>query len=93
MSHRMHHMPSELSGGERQRVSVARSLINHPRLILADEPTGNLDPANAAMIGELLFSLAARYRTTLILVTHDTELAGRASLRYRLKDGKLHGES
>ncbi|MDR1786643.1 MAG: ABC transporter ATP-binding protein [Spirochaetaceae bacterium] len=92
MGHRMNHMPSELSGGERQRVSVARSLINDPRLILADEPTGNLDPANAAMIGELLFSLAGSYKKTLLLVTHDMELAGRAHIRYRLKEGKLQEE-
>lgn len=91
MSHRMSHMPSELSGGERQRVSVARSLINNPRLILADEPTGNLDPANAEMIGGLLFSLAANYNKTLILVTHDKELASQAKTLYRLKDGRLYG--
>ncbi|GMO49492.1 MAG: ABC transporter ATP-binding protein [Treponemataceae bacterium] len=91
LSRRMSHMPSELSGGERQRVSVARSLINNPRLILADEPTGNLDPANAAMIGGLLFSLAANYNKTLILVTHDKDLASKAKTLYRLKDGRLHG--
>jgi lipoprotein-releasing system ATP-binding protein len=90
MSRRLHHMPSELSGGERQRVSVARSLINSPRLILADEPTGNLDPANAAMIGELLFSLTENYKKTLILVTHDRSLASMAKILYQLQDGKLH---
>jgi lipoprotein-releasing system ATP-binding protein len=90
---RMHHMPSELSGGERQRVSVARALINDPSLILADEPTGNLDPANSAMIGELLFSLTGNYKKTLILVTHDRELASGAHIVYRLKDGKLQPEA
>jgi lipoprotein-releasing system ATP-binding protein len=89
MSHRLHHMPSALSGGERQRVSVARALINNPSLILADEPTGNLDPSNSLMIGELLFSLAANYKKTLILVTHDRELASRAQSRLCLQNGKL----
>ena len=72
---RRDHLPSQLSGGERQRVAVARSLINNPSLILADEPTGNLDPANAALIGDLLFSMVEKYKKTLLLVTHDITLA------------------
>lgn len=85
----MNHLPSELSGGERQRVAVARALINNPSLILADEPTGNLDPANAILIGDLLFSMADKYKKTLILVTHDQTLAKKGSVCYSIKDGKL----
>ncbi|MDR1748558.1 MAG: ABC transporter ATP-binding protein [Spirochaetaceae bacterium] len=86
---RLHHYPSQLSGGERQRTAVARALINDPRLILADEPTGNLDPGNASIIGELLFSVAERYRKTLLLVTHDRELSSRGDIRYHLEEGRL----
>ncbi len=89
LSDRMDHLPSALSGGERQRVAVARSLINDPELILADEPTGNLDPSNAAVIGDLLFSMADKYRKTLILVTHDMNLAAKGDLRLFLKNGAL----
>ncbi len=83
------HLPSELSGGERQRVAVARCLVNNPELILADEPTGNLDPANANSIGDLLFSMAERYNKTLVLVTHDMNIAARGDIRYFIKDGML----
>lgn len=89
LSDRAGHLPSELSGGERQRVAVARALVNDPRLILADEPTGNLDPANAEMIGSLLFDMAASYNKTLILVTHDMALAKKGSALYELKNGVL----
>ncbi|MBO7639075.1 MAG: ABC transporter ATP-binding protein [Treponema sp.] len=89
LSDRTDHLPSALSGGERQRVAVARSLINDPELILADEPTGNLDPANAAVIGDLLFSMADKYKKTLILVTHDMNLAAKGDLRLFLKNGAL----
>lgn len=89
MSERMNHLPSQLSGGERQRVAVARSLINDPQLILADEPTGNLDPANSMMIGNLLFSMADKYQKTLLLVTHDMSLAAKADFIYTIKDGQL----
>lgn len=89
LSERASHLPSELSGGERQRVAVARSLVNDPQLILADEPTGNLDPVNSAMIGGLLFDLAERYQKTLLLVTHDMELAQKGSRLFELKDGVL----
>ena len=89
LSERASHLPSELSGGERQRVAVARSLVNNPELILADEPTGNLDPANSVMIGDLLFSMAEKYNKTLILVTHDMKLAEKGDVRYSIKSGKL----
>ncbi len=89
LSDRANHLPSALSGGERQRVAVARSLINEPELILADEPTGNLDPANAAVIGDLLFSMADKYRKTLILVTHDMNLAAKGDLKLFLRNGAL----
>lgn len=86
---RRNHLPSQLSGGERQRVATARALINDPTLILADEPTGNLDPANAAMIGELLFSMVEKYNKTLFMVTHDTNLAKKGGLCYRIKNAGL----
>ena len=89
LSKRISHLPSELSGGERQRVAVARALINDPPLILADEPTGNLDPANAVLISELLFSMADKYRKTLILVTHDLKIAEKCADRYTIADGRL----
>lgn len=86
---RKDHLPSQLSGGERQRVAVARSLINDPSLILADEPTGNLDPANASLIGDLLFSMVEKYNKTLLLVTHDMNLAAKGQKCYRIKKGRL----
>lgn len=89
LGERMHHLPSQLSGGERQRVAVARSLINDPEIILADEPTGNLDPANAVMIGDLLFSMADKYKKTLILVTHDMSLAKKGDVCYAIVNGQL----
>ena len=86
---RKDHLPSQLSGGERQRVAVARALINDPALILADEPTGNLDPANAALISQLLFSMVEKYNKTLLLVTHDIKIAEKGDFIYHIKDGKL----
>ncbi len=89
LENRMSHLPGKLSGGERQRVSVARSLMNDPSLILADEPTGNLDPENAKMIGELLFSVVEKYNKTLLLVTHDMTLARNGDVSYAIKNGSL----
>ena len=83
------HLPSQLSGGERQRVAVARALINNPSLILADEPTGNLDPANAEKIGSLLFSMTDKYKKTLILVTHDMKLAVNGDRQFSIVEGRL----
>jgi lipoprotein-releasing system ATP-binding protein len=89
LSERMNHLPNELSGGERQRVAVARSLINDPKLILADEPTGNLDPANAVMISDLLFSMVEKHKKTLLLVTHDLKIAKKGDVCYSIQNGKL----
>jgi lipoprotein-releasing system ATP-binding protein len=89
LSRRRQHYPAELSGGERQRVAVARALMNDPELILADEPTGNLDERSSAQVRELLFGLAAEYRKTLIVVTHAAELAASGESRYVLEHGRL----
>jgi lipoprotein-releasing system ATP-binding protein len=83
------HFPSQLSGGERQRVAVARSMINDPGVILADEPTGNLDPDNSAMVADILYAGAEKWGKTLIVVTHDEKVAARASIRYTLEKGLL----
>ncbi|MDR2966191.1 MAG: ABC transporter ATP-binding protein [Treponema sp.] len=83
------HFPSQLSGGERQRVAVARSMVNDPDLILADEPTGNLDPQNSEIVTQLLFSSAQKRGKTLIVVTHDERVASYASMRFILENGKL----
>jgi predicted ABC-type transport system involved in lysophospholipase L1 biosynthesis ATPase subunit len=90
---RQHHLPHALSGGERQRVAVARSLVNKPELILADEPTGNLDSANAAMVMDLLFDLHQAGAAALVLVTHDEALARRCSRCIRIKDGEIIEDS
>ena len=86
---RKNHFPSQLSGGERQRVAVARSLINSPSLILADEPTGNLDPANAETVQNLLFSVVDKHKKTLVLVTHDQNIASMTDISYKLYKGNL----
>jgi ABC-type lipoprotein export system ATPase subunit len=90
LAQRMNHRPSELSGGEHQRVAIARALVNNPQILLADEPTGNLDSATAGEIMDLLQNYIRAHDTTLILVTHDEELASRATDRVvRLKDGQV----
>lgn len=86
---RIRHFPSQLSGGERQRVAVARALVNDPDLILADEPTGNLDPDNSGMVAELLYAAAEKWGKTLMVVTHDEKVAARAMYRYTLEGGVL----
>jgi len=83
------HFPSQLSGGERQRVAVARSMINDPALILADEPTGNLDPQNSDIVAQLLYSNAQKRGKTLVVVTHDRKVADRASIHLYLENGQL----
>jgi lipoprotein-releasing system ATP-binding protein len=89
LGERLDHVPSKLSGGERQRAAIARALINSPPLVLADEPTGNLDAASSRTVRELLFGLSGRYGTTLVLVTHDAALSAEADLRYELSGGRL----
>src|SRR5205809_397319 len=86
---RSHHYPSQLSGGEQQRVALARALANDPPIVLADEPTGNLDTANGRHIMELLRTIHDRRGTTIVLVTHDRELAGMADARLVLRDGRV----
>jgi putative ABC transport system ATP-binding protein len=89
---RMDHYPSQMSGGEQQRVALARAAAPRPALLLADEPTGNLDGANGAAIMDLLFGLRDRHGATLVLVTHARELAARCSRVVRLADGRVAGE-
>jgi putative ABC transport system ATP-binding protein len=89
LGHRTHHYPAQLSGGEQQRVALARACAPHPAILLADEPTGNLDSANGAAIMELLFDLRDRFGATLVLVTHDPALAQRCDRALRLSDGRL----
>ena len=88
----MHHYPSQLSGGEQQRVAIARAFINKPSILFADEPTGNLDAETGHTIEELLFQLNTATGTTLIIVTHDLELAGKSERMIRLKNGKIHSD-
>ncbi len=89
LADRGHHYPSQLSGGEQQRVALARALANDPRLLLADEPTGNLDSQNGQHVIELLFDVNRRRATTLVLVTHDRDLAAMADAQVRLRDGHV----
>jgi putative ABC transport system ATP-binding protein len=89
LSDRVDHYPAQLSGGEQQRVAIARALANDPALVLADEPTGNLDSATGRHIIEILLDVNRRRRTTLVLVTHDSELARQADVVVRLRDGRI----
>ena len=92
MGGRMDRLPKELSGGEQQRVSIARALMNDPDMILADEPTGNLDERNGREVESLFFKLRERYGVSIIVVTHNVEVAGRSDRILRLERGKLKGE-
>lgn len=89
LSHRLHHYPKQLSGGEQQRVAIARAFAGEPRLLFADEPTGNLDKKNARLIADLLFELNAKHHTTLVLVTHDMRLAERCQRILWMDEGNL----
>jgi lipoprotein-releasing system ATP-binding protein len=90
LGHRLTHRPGELSGGEQQRVALARALVMDPALVLADEPTGNLDHATSEPIHDLIFKLTERHRTTMILVTHNPDLARRLPRRLVMIDGVIH---
>jgi putative ABC transport system ATP-binding protein len=92
LSHRLDHFPAQLSGGEQQRVALARALSPRPQILLADEPTGNLDGKTGALIVDLMFSLQRRRQATLILVTHDTRLAERCGRTLRMADGRIERE-
>lgn len=92
LAERQHHYPTQLSGGEQQRVAIARAFINNPKILFADEPTGNLDADTGALIQELIFDLNRAYHTTLVLVTHDKELASKTDKIYTIKAGRLSAQ-
>ncbi len=92
LAHRLHHLPSELSGGESQRVAIARALSTHPAILFADEPSGNLDEETGDKVMGLLFELVKKTGTTMVLVTHDPELATRCERIIHLEHGKLSHE-
>lgn len=89
LKHRMRQYPNQLSAGERQRVAIARALANNPSMLLADEPTGNLDSANSALVMEILIGIQKEHGMTLIVVTHENEIANSAARHIRIRDGKV----
>jgi len=89
LGHRVEHRPIELSGGERQRAAIARALVTEPNVVLADEPTGNLDESTAQSVFEMMMSLNEQIGTALVMVTHDTGLASKMDKRYHLESGEL----
>ena len=93
LEQRMDHYPEQLSGGEQQRVAIARAFATHPKILLADEPTGNLDSETGQVIIDLLFSLTEQYGTTLVLITHDEKLANKTSRKLVMKDGVLNADA
>ncbi len=92
LSNRMNHLPNQLSGGQQQRVSIGRALINHPAIVLADEPTGNLDSRNSAEIVELLKESNLKYHQTLVIITHDERIALQADRVISIEDGQISGD-
>jgi putative ABC transport system ATP-binding protein len=93
LGHRLDHYPGQLSGGEQQRVALARAFVGQPRLLLADEPTGNLDRDTGRAVMDLLFGLRERFGTTLLLITHDPALAARCQRQVRIEDGRIVADS
>uniref|UniRef100_UPI003F69DC58 ABC transporter ATP-binding protein n=1 Tax=Marivivens donghaensis TaxID=1699413 RepID=UPI003F69DC58 len=93
LASRADHYPSQMSGGEQQRVALARASVSRPKLLLADEPTGNLDETNGAAIIDLLFGLRDRHGATLVMVTHSNDLAARCDRVVRLRDGRIDGSA
>ena len=89
LKHRLNNLPSQLSGGEQQRVAIARAIAMKPELILADEPTGNLDTENSVMISKILLNYVKEEGSSLIMVTHDSKLANKADRKIKIKDGKI----
>ncbi len=92
LAHRMDHKPNELSGGEQQRVAIARAIVHRPSVIFADEPTGNLDTANAQAVHELFLELRSLYNQTFVIVTHNEQLAAMADRTLMMKDGRIESE-
>ena len=90
LAERAFHKPSQLSGGEQQRVAIARALINKPRIVLADEPTGNLDEETGVQVMDILLRLNREHKTTFIMITHNSSLASKMQFQYRMENGQLH---
>lgn len=93
LGHRLDHFPDQLSGGEQQRVAIARAIVTRPQIVLADEPTGNLDQATGAEIITLLLAMAKKHQTALVLITHDEQLAEQCSRIIRIADGRIASDT